>query len=265
MSQSETYDVYAVRYARSAARPASSNFLHRTADLHDTDMPLDFFVWVIRNENRTVLVDTGFTRETAAAHGHNYLIDVRDALEEIGVRRSAVEHVIVTHMHYDHAGNLDSCPEALLHVQEKELHFAVGHDMENSFMRRTMHVEDVCTAIRFLFGGKLIPHRGSFELAPGIFVQPVGGHTPGMQVVRVATKRGWLVLASDAAHFYANMERVNPFPVLYNVSDNLESWNTLRSLASSEDLIIPGHDPLVMERFPAVNAALDGRAVWLSA
>jgi len=85
----------------------------------------------------------------------------------------------------------------------------------------------------------------------------------GLQVARVWTKRGWVVLASDASHFYANMEQGRPFPIVYNMGEMLEGFKTLNMLASSPKHIIPGHDPLVMERYPAVGPDLKGIAVKL--
>ncbi|MGD9604511.1 MAG: N-acyl homoserine lactonase family protein, partial [Gammaproteobacteria bacterium] len=80
-------------------------------------------------------------------------------------------------------------------------------------------------------------------------------------VVRVATPRGWVVLASDASHFYAHMEGDRAFPVLYNLGDMLEGYSRLRALAASPAHIIPGHDPLVLQRYPSASPALTG---WIA-
>jgi glyoxylase-like metal-dependent hydrolase (beta-lactamase superfamily II) len=80
----------------------------------------------------------------------------------------------------------------------------------------------------------------------------------GLQVVRVATRRGWVVLASDASHYYANMEQSRPFPIVYNVGDMVEGWRKARALAESGEHVIPGHDPLVLARYPAPAPALQG-------
>ncbi len=87
----------------------------------------------------------------------------------------------------------------------------------------------------------------------------------GLQAVRVWTRRGWVVLASDASHFYANMEQGRPFPIIYNLGDMLEGYRTLERLASSHRHIVPGHDPLVLERYPAAKPGLEGIAVRLDA
>jgi hypothetical protein len=83
--------------------------------------------------------------------------------------------------------------------------------------------------------------------------------------VRVRTRRGWVVLASDASHFYAHMEQDRLFPIVYNVGDMLEGFRTLRQLATSPSHIIPGHDPLVMERYPAAAPGLEDWVVRLDA
>jgi len=76
--------------------------------------------------------------------------------------------------------------------------------------------------------------------------------------VRVHTAEGWLVLASDAAHYYEMIERRMPFFIIYNIEDYLKALDTAAALASAPDLLIPGHDPLVFERFPPATDDLKG-------
>jgi glyoxylase-like metal-dependent hydrolase (beta-lactamase superfamily II) len=75
--------------------------------------------------------------------------------------------------------------------------------------------------------------------------------------VRVPTARGWVVLASDATHFWANIRTRSPFPLVVDVARMLEGYRTLESLADGPDHIIPGHDPLVLARFPGVAGQSD--------
>jgi glyoxylase-like metal-dependent hydrolase (beta-lactamase superfamily II) len=72
-----------------------------------------------------------------------------------------------------------------------------------------------------------------------------------------------VVLASDASHYYANMEDKRPFPIVYNVGDMVEGWRRAQALADSSAHVIPGHDPLVMERYPAPATTLQGAVVRL--
>ena len=86
---------------------------------------------------------------------------------------------------------------------------------------------------------------------------------PGLQFVRVHTKRGWVVIASDVAHYYENMDSVRPFTTAYHVGDMLEAYDKVKALAPGRDHIIPGHDPLVMKLYPAPRPDLEGTIVRL--
>ena len=119
--------------------------------------------------------------------------------------------------------------------------------------------------VRRVYAGRVRFHEGEAEIAPGVSIHLIGGHTMGIQSVRVMTRRGWVVLASDASHFYANMEEERPFPIIWSVAEMVEGYATLRSLAASPGHIIPGHDPLVMARYPAPSKALHGIVARLDA
>ena len=97
-------------------------------------------------------------------------------------------------------------------------------------------------------------HDGDDVIAPNVTVHRVGGHSAGLQVVRVLTREGWMVLASDAVHLYQNLREDNPFPLIYHLGDMYEAFRAVRRLASAPGLIIPGHDPLVTQCFPALRA-----------
>ena len=67
------------------------------------------------------------------------------------------------------------------------------------------------------------------------------------------TKRGWVVLAGDSSHMWGNIRKRNPFPVVVDVARMLKGYDILESLADGPDHIIPGHDPLILKRFPKLN------------
>jgi len=124
---------------------------------------------------------------------------------------------------------------------------------------------DVARLVHRVFDGRVRFHDGDSQVAPGLSVHLVGGHTNGLQAVRVRTQQGWLVLASDASHFYANMEQQRPFPIVYNVGDMLEGYARLNSLADSPQMVVPGHDPEVLKRFPSGKREHEGWIVRLDA
>ena len=249
------YEVLALRYGTHAERTARDNFMYpqELTDIHDGAMPLDYFIWAIRNAERTIVVDTGFTHETAATRKRKLMMMPAEAVAAVGIDAAQMTDVILTHLHYDHAGGLASFPAARFHVQDAEMGFVTGRCMCTPRLRYAFEVEDVVTMVRRLYEGRVNFIDGEAELFPGISVHHAPGHTPGVQCVRVMTARGAVVLASDAAHFYANMERQNPFPIVSSVIDMIDSWDMMRGLADSDDHIVPGHDPEVLRRYPRAD------------
>ena len=246
------WEVHAVKYADRASRVRADSFIFD--DRHDVAHPMDYFIWLLRNGARVILVDTGYDAGEAAQRGRPILQDPRAALAPLGVAAEEVTEVVVTHLHYDHAGGLHLFPNARLHIQAAEMAYATGPCMCHDTLRMPFTADHVCEAIRRLYSGKVIFHDGDAELADGVTLHRIGGHSRGLQAVRVRTAAGWLVLASDAAHFYENFEARKPFPIVVDLEDMLRGFDTLERLASAPSLIVPGHDPLVMERFPAGSA-----------
>src|SRR5690606_19896375 len=111
----EPYEVYAVRYAHNPAARSSHNFLG--GDPHDVPMPLDYFVWAIKGNGRTFIVDTGFDEQMAKKRKRDFLRSPGEGLKTIGIDPDAIKDVIITHMHYDHCGNYDLFPNAKYHLQ----------------------------------------------------------------------------------------------------------------------------------------------------
>jgi glyoxylase-like metal-dependent hydrolase (beta-lactamase superfamily II) len=249
------WQVLALRYARHD-RNAAANFLLPVEDPHDA-MPMDYFVWLLRRpDGREVLVDTGFDAATAARRGRTVLRPVEECLRAVGTAPDSLRHVVVTHLHYDHAGNLGLFPNATFHVQDREMAFATGRHMCSHSLRHAFEVEDVIRLLRAVYAERVVFHDGEGEVAPGVTLHHAGGHTDGLQMVRVETARGKLVIAGDASHYYANMARENPFPIIFDLGAMVQGWRRARRLAGGdESLVIPGHDPLVRTRFPAMEGS----------
>lgn len=249
------YEVYAVKYAEHA-RTAAANFIG--GDGHNGPMPMDYFVWVLKGPGGQWVVDTGFNQAAADARGRRLLRNPAHAIELVGLRAAAVRDVIITHLHYDHAGNCDLFPAATFHLQDREMQFATGRYMAHRCMHEAYSVFNVLTMVQNVYAGRVQFHDADAELAPGLSVHLIGGHTLGLQVVRVHTARGWVVLASDASHYYRNIDEARPFPIVADVGAMVEGWRRVRRLAESPEHVIPGHDPQVLVRYPALSADLQG-------
>jgi glyoxylase-like metal-dependent hydrolase (beta-lactamase superfamily II) len=254
------YELFAIRYAtREARRP--DHFIG--GDAHDGPMPMDYFMWVAIGKDRTFVIDSGFTAEIGVQRGRTFLRCPIDTLSSLGVNAEKVEDVILTHLHYDHVGNFRRFPVARFHLQDKELNYATGRSMRHSYLSHAFEVEDVVGIVRLNYGKRVVFHDGAKTLAPGLSLHLAGGHTAGLQFVRVHTRRGWVVVASDVTHYYENMDSVRAFTTAYHVGDMLEAYDKVRTLAASRNHIIPGHDPLVMTLYPAPRPELEGAVVRL--
>ena len=256
----DVHEIYAVRYGHHD-RNASENYID--GDPHDILQPLAYFVWAIIGPRRSFVLDTGFDPAMAERRGRVIIKPVAEGLKTIGLEPDAVRDVIISHMHYDHCGNHDLFPRARYHVQDLEIAYSTGRSMCHAHQRVPFEVDDVTAMVRKVFAGRVVFHDGTEQLAPGVTLHHIGGHSKGLQCVRVNTRRGNVVLASDASHLYAHINEGRVFPITYNVAETLEGYATLKKLADSSDHIIPGHDPQVLERYPAARLGLEGWVVRL--
>lgn len=262
MTESEitTYEVYALKYAEREAR-RGEHFLG--GDPHDAPMPMDYFVWAVVSEHKVWVVDTGFGELDATARNRTLVRSVSDALALVGVDAATVADVIVTHLHYDHIGGYDQFPSARFHLQDREMAFATGRHMTHPALNHAFTAAHIADMVHLVYDGRVVFHDGDAELAPGLSVHHVGGHTDGLQVVRVHTTAGWMVLASDASHYYENINTERPFPIVFDVGAMIGAYATVRDLADDDHLVVPGHDPLVLERFEPAGPGLETSAVRL--
>ena len=245
------WEIYALRYARMPERRVHENFLRR--DMHDGPMPLDFFVWIARSRERTVLIDTGYGHRAGAERGRPVDIEPAEALTQIGLPPDSIGDVVLTHLHYDHAGSLDRFPNARVHIQDAEITYATGRSMCHHVARFPYDVEDVVHFVRRVYGEQVTFHDGDATLFAGLSLHLLPGHAKGLQGVLVTTARGPVLLASDAAHTYANLEQNHPFALTIDVDATLDTYRRIRSLAGDSTHVIPGHDTLVRTYYPAIS------------
>ena len=118
------------------------------------------------------------------------------------------------------------------------------------------NVESLARLVTLNYGNRVRIVEGEREVWPGIRVHRVGGHTAGLQIVTVETRRGPVVLTSDASHFYRNVETRQPVQIITSLPEMLTAFDTIDALAGSAKLIVAGHDPQVAERFKPVEPGI---------
>ena len=244
-----SWHVWAVRIA-TGDRPARDNYLYpgdRTGE-----EAIDFIVFVAALGEDVVVIDTGFSRGAGERRGRLLELSAAGAVRAVGLDPVAVHTVVLSHLHYDHAGNVDDFPDAQVLLQKAELEYAAGPAMRHHRLSHFFEADDVATIIRRLYAGSVALLEGDHDLLPGFELRLVAGHTRGTQVARIHTDRGWIVLACDGAHYFGNICERNPFPALVDLEQVFDGYERIETLATSAAHIIPGHDPRLFELYDHV-------------
>jgi glyoxylase-like metal-dependent hydrolase (beta-lactamase superfamily II) len=256
-----TYEVIAMRYATRQTSRRECFLNYHVYNEPDADLMMDYYVWVVRNGDRTIVVDTGFTEEVGVRRSRTMLRDPIIGLRQLGIEASSLPQLILTHAHYDHAGNVRQFGASEVVMARREFEFWTGPFGSRTQFAHATEVADIEHLRTLGAESRLRLVAGSCHLAPGIEIIELSGHTPGQLVVRVATDGGAAVLASDAMHYYEEVERDRPFAIVADLEGMYRSFDALREMQSQPGcVLVAGHDPAVMTRFPTV-AGQEGLAV----
>jgi glyoxylase-like metal-dependent hydrolase (beta-lactamase superfamily II) len=243
------YEVLAVRYGTLAARKSDLYYRYESYGEPDGDAAMAYYFWVLRGAGETILVDTGFDPEAAARRGRTCLVQPLDALAELGIAPGDVSAIVVTHLHYDHTGNLRAFPSAQLIVPSRELEFWTGpHARRGQF---APHAEsgDIDYVTQAAAEGRVRVTEGTEEIFDGVLAISAGGHSAGQQVTVVDAAGGPVVLTSDAVHLYEELELDRPFAVMHDLEQMYAAYDLIKELARSRRaVVVPGHDPDVFVR-----------------
>ncbi|WP_342655261.1 N-acyl homoserine lactonase family protein [Pseudomonas sp. F3-2] len=260
-------EVIVVRYGTRQTTKSECYYNFRAYREPDAEMTMDYFFWIFRSAEQTIVIDTGFSPEAAIARKRQPVVAPADALARLGIDPNDVKLLVLTHAHYDHAGNLGLYPNANIVMSRKEFEFwgtdmgkrpQYGHHIDPLDIERiqALHREGRITLLD-------APQN---TLIPGIELYELGGHTPGQMAVVVEMPEGPVILASDAIHYYDELEQDRPFAVLDSLADMYRGYERIREwLQRPGAVVIPGHDPDVMNRFAPVDASNPSFAVRIDA
>jgi glyoxylase-like metal-dependent hydrolase (beta-lactamase superfamily II) len=217
---SEQYEVLAVRYGTRQASAAEIFLNYHAYREPDRPLGMDYFFWIARNPARAVLVDTGFSQAGGAARGRTMFMDTVPALQAAHTTPDQVSHVVLTHAHYDHIGGLPVLAKGEVVMTHDEYDFWTGPMGRRGQFAYTTEESELRHLRELRATGRLTLAGQAHQIAPGVELIQVGGHTPGQAIVTVATAAGPVVLASDAVHYYEELERDRPFS-----DDVTSSWS----------------------------------------
>src|SRR5688572_4409763 len=248
---SPPYEVYAVRYATLPQYRVSG--LVSGAD-PARRLDLAMMVWLIRGPGgRNVLVDAGFSpREDLMTRWRplDYQTPAQ-AVARFGVRAEDITDVIVSHVHWDHFDGVDLFPNARVWIQREEVEHHI--DASGQVLDRTIDATDAAKLQAVRTAGRLRLVEGDAqEIIPGITVYTGGKHTFQSQYARVDVTGGAVVIASDNAYLYENLEQRRAIAQTLDAASNLAAQARMLTLASEPRLVVPGHDPEVFGRFQTV-------------
>jgi glyoxylase-like metal-dependent hydrolase (beta-lactamase superfamily II) len=243
------YEVYALKYGERDT--TACQFFYRESS--HAPITLHYFVWLIMGGPHPVLVDTGFLDDDAQARGIRNYVSPAEVVRRAGVRPEDVPMALITHLHYDHWAGHSLFPAAEFWIQGEEVAFWTGPFGRTPAFRGSANVNALAGLVTLNYANRIRIIEGQHEVLPGIGLHRVGGHTAGLQIVTVQTRRGPVVLTSDASHFYRNVETGQPVQIITSLPEMLTAFDTIHALAGAQKLIVAGHDPAVAERFKPVE------------
>jgi glyoxylase-like metal-dependent hydrolase (beta-lactamase superfamily II) len=243
------YTVYAINYGWSKSYPMP--YLMYLAPAAE-NVPMDWSFWLIKGNNRIIMVDGGCNEEMAKAWNVEKWVRSDKALSRLNIKPEQVTDIIITHMHWDHVNNIniEYFPNATLWIQKSELEFAAGEGGQNPQARVGILEEDVLRMIRQNYAGKVRLLDGTTEVFPGVkCVLFPRTHTFGCQAVLVNTKYGTVVIAGDLVYRFDNIEKMTGIGTGLDMYECYKALVAITEMASSTRLIVPGHDPATYERW----------------
>ena len=243
------YEIYAIRYATIADFPVSS--LVAGAD-PSRKMDIAMMVWLVRGNGHNVLVDAGFYRDQFMKQWQpKDYVKPSEAVARLGLKPEDITDLVITHMHWDHADGMDLFPKARIWLQKDELEYYAGSAWQSRTAHGGIDPDDILAAVKLNTQGRVgLVNGDAQEILPGITCYLGGKHTYASQYLGVSTAQGIVVLASDNMYLYENLDKHAAIAQTLDAESNLRAQDRMKQLAADPRLIIPGHDPAVMTRFP---------------
>ncbi len=244
------YEIYALKYAGPFVRTGAHLMWYQDWDKFET---INYYIWCIKGAGQTVIVDAGVTPELAKKRELDGYVSPVEVLSRINVRAAEVRHVVITHMHFDHANGVSLFPAATFYIQEDEYRFWVRDPVATRPPFKEVSDADSTAHLTALEDtARLVLLNGDQQIMPGIQCLLAPGHTVGLQALAVNTAKGTAILGSDCAHVFRNYREDWPSSLIVDLVGWMKTYEKLRARVSSLDLLFPGHDRRMLEDYPEV-------------
>lgn len=241
--------VVAICYSRLRELRSTNYLRYWTLGLPDAEMGNDFTFWVVETDDGLIVVDTGFSAAAAARRGMPVDVDPVEAFAQAGYAVRDVRDVILTHLHFDHAGNVAAFPGARVWVQESEYAFWTGPMAARPQFAQLHEPDDLAALADARADGRLRLVDGVAEVTDRVQLLPAPGHTVGSQAVVIDADGHGIVLAGDAVHFADELEHDLAYTIVADLPALYRTYDVLRDLAATGAAVVPGHDTTTAERY----------------
>jgi glyoxylase-like metal-dependent hydrolase (beta-lactamase superfamily II) len=263
------YRVFAVRYADRETTYQDAYYRWSSYGEPNAALGMSYYFWVAKPVGATpgppIVFDTGFDKALGERMGRRALCSPGQALAALDVDPLDVKLLVISHLHYDHIGNIDLFPNARIAVSRQDFQFW-AHDPLAAHDQFAPHTDpDGVEQMRGAdMDGRLNLIVGEAAIAPGIVAREIGGHSPGQLIFEISGENGPIALLTDAVHYYEEMATNRPFGVFVDLIAMYRGYDTVRALVAQGATVVPGHDPAVMERFPRPDGDAREFAVCLT-
>ncbi|MCF8034523.1 MAG: N-acyl homoserine lactonase family protein [Desulfarculaceae bacterium] len=244
------WEIYALMYAGPVETSRAVTLWNRDFDQNHQRA---YYFWCLLGEGGPVVVDAGTHPDTAVERELPSYESPDQVLARLGVDAAAVPHLVLTHLHWDHAGGAGLFPGAQVHVHREEWRFWQEDPVSRRALFQWLRDDPTGRALeRARDEGRLVLHDDGDAPLPGLELVAAPGHTPGLMALAADTAQGRAVVGSDCGHTWDNYALDWPSSFICDLPAWLRSMDKLKSLAASERLLIPGHDLAMSQDFPEV-------------
>jgi glyoxylase-like metal-dependent hydrolase (beta-lactamase superfamily II) len=257
------YEVFAVRFVSQETTRNNIFLRYGSYGERDQGVTCAYYYWVIRGAEGVILFDSGFNQRVADLHGHGKVEPIRLGLSALDITPDDVKLIVISHLHYDHVGNLEQFPGAEIAVQASEVQFWSSSMATRALFANLAEQEYLENLDRARSDGRVKLLEGDTQITQGVYAISLPGHTPGQEGLIVKTPEKSLVLASDALHFRAELDNDWPFMIVTDLVGMYGSFERLRTLSADGHIIVPGHDPEAIAEYETLRYGADGTIALL--